>query len=206
MGYAVYMHINRKNQKRYIGITSRKPQTRWGCDGKGYQQNKHFWNSIQKNGWDGFDHIVVAEGLTKEVACQWEEALIATFRSNDRLFGYNGSEGGEKPARGARHTDEWKKEQGEIMTGREKTPEECRRISEAKKGRPNGLKGLIGEKCTHAGIVYQIEEKTGKVIATYNGYDEMYRITGFARTPVKETVSGKRKRAYGFKWRYEKRN
>ena len=50
-----------------------------------------------------------------------------------------------------------------------------------------------------------IDETTKAVVASFYGYNEMSRKTGYAKTPVKEAASGKRKRAYGYLWKYEKR-
>lgn len=45
--YCVYMHENKINNKKYIGITLQKPETRW-AKGKGYLKNEHFTNAIKK--------------------------------------------------------------------------------------------------------------------------------------------------------------
>lgn len=92
--YCVYVHTNKTNGKKYIGITSRKPESRWNRGG-GYKQNPYFYNSIVKYGWDGFDHEVIASGLTKEQACAWERALIAQFDTTKKKNGYNVGLGGE---------------------------------------------------------------------------------------------------------------
>lgn len=205
MAYCVYMHVNKTNGKRYVGITSKKPEARWGLDGSGYKPNKHFTNAIKKYGWDGFDHIVVARDLSKEDACSWEIALIAMYGCNKYENGYNGSEGGENPATGAKHSEEWKKQKSEFQRGRRHSEESRLKISMNKKGKPNGLEGRKGMDCAKAGLLYQIDEITKNVISVFYGYDDMRRQTGFAKTPVRETVSGKRRRAYGYIWKYEKR-
>ena len=74
--YTVYEHKNKLNGKRYIGITSRKPQERWGRDGSGYKSTPHFYSAIQKYGWDGFEHNILYINCTLEQACELEKALI----------------------------------------------------------------------------------------------------------------------------------
>ena len=46
--YKVYMHINKTNNKVYIGITSKSVEERWGRNGYHYKRNRHFWGAIQK--------------------------------------------------------------------------------------------------------------------------------------------------------------
>lgn len=90
--YTVYMHENRMNKKKYIGITSRKPEIRWN-NGYGYSQQTKFYNSIIKYGWDAFNHYILFTNLSKEEACQKEIELIKKYNSIE--FGYNTSSGGE---------------------------------------------------------------------------------------------------------------
>lgn len=90
--YFVYIHTNKTNGKKYIGITRQSPERRWQ-KGAGYAKT-YFGNAIQKYGWDGFEHEVVASGLSKEAACKMEMDLIFQNKSNIREFGYNISEGG----------------------------------------------------------------------------------------------------------------
>lgn len=203
MGFTVYVHRNKLNGKVYVGITSRKPSVRWN-NGKGYYQNKHFSAAIEKYGWDSFEHIIVASDCTKEDAFLMEEELIAKYQSNNALYGYNNSIGGECPALGAKWDDEMKKRQSESHVGRLLTDEHKANISKGKKGRPNGKSGFYGCKSGNAGIVIQLDEKTREVVNTFFGYDEMSRMTGYAKTPVKETANGIRKRAYGYLWEYRK--
>lgn len=85
--YIVYMHISPSN-KRYIGITSQKPNRRWR-NGKAYKHNDYFTKSINKYGWDNFKHIILFEELTKEEAINIEEELIAKYDTTNRDKGYN---------------------------------------------------------------------------------------------------------------------
>jgi len=95
--YSVYYHQNKTNGKIYIGITRRKPEKRWGTNGIGYKHCTHFYNAIQKYGWNSFEHVIYACGLTREEACNMEKKLISLFHTDDSLFGYNICEGGGLP-------------------------------------------------------------------------------------------------------------
>lgn len=95
MNFTVYQHINKINQKRYIGITCQNVARRWRRDGSGYKNNPYFWHAIEKYGWDSFEHIIVKTGLSKEEACQIERELIAKYQSNDLIHGYNIADGGQ---------------------------------------------------------------------------------------------------------------
>ena len=120
MGYIVYVHINKINGKRYYGITSRKPECRWGKNGNGYKSNEHFTNAINKYGWINFEHIIVARGLSEEEAKWLEIQLIKEWNTNDPNKGYNNSLGGEgtkgfNPRKKQRDTTKCSKEDGMNM-------------------------------------------------------------------------------------------
>lgn len=92
--YSVYRHTA-PNGKVYIGITRQKPKYRWGKKGKGYIGNKHFYQAIQKYGWENFIHEILYINLEKEEAQEIEISLIYQYKSADPNFGYNNSLGGE---------------------------------------------------------------------------------------------------------------
>lgn len=91
--YTVYMHTVIENGKRYIGQCSRTAKERWGSNGHRYK-GQLFYNAIKKYGWDNILHEIVAEGLTRKEADELEKELIAKYKSNDRKYGYNITEGG----------------------------------------------------------------------------------------------------------------
>ena len=92
--YIVYKHTNKINNKVYIGITYHKnPNIRWH-GGSGYKNNAHFYNAIQKYGWDNFEHEIIYSGLTKEMAEQKEIELIRQYNSTNKKYGYNHHSGG----------------------------------------------------------------------------------------------------------------
>lgn len=93
--YVVYVHINKTNLKVYVGQTGQLLQRRWR-NGRGYLNcNTYFSNAIKKYGWEGFEHIVLEEGLTKSEADFYEKMYIREYKSYDRKYGYNATFGGD---------------------------------------------------------------------------------------------------------------
>lgn len=90
----VYIHQNKINGKRYVGVTADDPKHRWS-GGAGYSRNKHFYDAIKKYGWDSFEHIIVADGLSRQQALSMERELIAEYKTQDKRWGYNITDGGE---------------------------------------------------------------------------------------------------------------
>ena len=86
--YCVYIHTNKINGKRYVGITCQNVSRRWR-NGDGYRQNEHFYRAIKKYGWESFSHEIVKAGVSKAEACRLEIALIEQFKCTDENFGYN---------------------------------------------------------------------------------------------------------------------
>ena len=130
-GYIVYKHTSPSN-KVYVGITHLKPEHRWGKNGNGYKSNKHFYNAINKYGWNNFKHEILFDGLTKEEAEQKEIELIAFYRSNQYKYGYNADNGGRCVGT---HSDETKRKLSETNKGKHHSEETKRKMSQSGKGR-----------------------------------------------------------------------
>ena len=77
--FCVYEHLF-PNGKRYIGITSKKPKTRWE-NGNGYDKDHQpvIYNAIQKYGWDNIQHNIIYDNLTEQEAKQKEKELIQYY-------------------------------------------------------------------------------------------------------------------------------
>lgn len=87
MEWFVYKHTNLINCKTYIGITSQKPNSRWGLEGKGYKNQPKFYRAIEKYGWENFSHEIVYITYSKQEALFLESQLIKKYNSIEN--GYN---------------------------------------------------------------------------------------------------------------------
>ena len=133
--YWVYVHTC-PNGKKYVGATSRDPESRW-LKGRGYRRQL-FEEAILKYGWDNIEHEVF-EVDSKEEMYRKEVELISFYHSNDPEYGYNCSIGGEKGALGCIRSEKYRKKMSEAKKGKSHKPhseEAKRRMSEAKKDKP----------------------------------------------------------------------
>lgn len=136
--YTVYVHIA-PNGKRYYGITSQNVNQRWK-KGNGYKIQKYFYRAIEKYGWDNFEHIIVAKGLSEDEAKWLEIELIREWDATNQEKGYNISLGGES----GNCSEETKKKLSEANKGRQLSDDWRRKISEnhaSMKGEDNPMYG-----------------------------------------------------------------
>ena len=113
--YTVYMHENKTNHKKYIGITSQDPEVRWR-HGTNYRTCHAIRRAFEKYGWDGFDHIILYEGLTREEACEKEIQLISEYDTRNPEHGYNICVGGGGTV-GCVFSEETRRKHRERFTG-----------------------------------------------------------------------------------------
>ena len=217
--YTVYQHKNKINGKIYIGITSQKPEDRWGSQGCNYKSSPHFYSAIQKYGWNNFEHNILFTGLTKEQACLKEQELIKQFDSMNREHGYNSTSGGDiflmneetkqkisqammgnKNGLGHPCSEEKKKKISEAQKGREFTKEHKQKLSEAAKNRhvpcSEDKKQTLKEK-SHKKPVYC--EELDKV---FESVQECGRQLGIPATNISKLCNGRGKTLKGYHLRY----
>ena len=217
--YIVYQHKNKINGKVYIGITSQKPEQRWGSQGCNYKSSPHFYSAIQKYGWDNFEHNILFTELTKEQACLKEQELIKEYNSMNREFGYNSTSGGdiftmnEKTKQkisqammgnqnnlGHPCSEEKKKKISNAQKGREFTEEHKQKLSEAAKNRhvpcSEEKKQILKEK-SHKKPVYC--EELDKI---FESVQECGRQLGIPATNISKLCNGRGKTLKGYHLRY----
>lgn len=223
----VYKHIA-PNGKVYIGITHRQPHYRWGKNGNGYKSNHHFFNAIQKYGWDNIEHVIVTDAPTQEDAERIERELILSLKSYDARYGYNKALGGHALSQDSRQkisrtrierkippwtlgkhlSEETKRKIGKANTGNHftMTEESRRKISEAKRGSKNPNYGKpMPEHVKHQLIT--INEKpvvkvTESSTETFKSAKEAGQVTGVASCNIIRVCRGQRKTAGGYIWKY----
>lgn len=88
----VYAHVNKKNNKKYIGITSSIEQ-RWSNDGINYKNSVFYNDGIATFGWENFEHIVLIKDVDTVLAGQIESRLIKILKTHISESGYNESRG-----------------------------------------------------------------------------------------------------------------
>lgn len=91
MSYSVYIHLNKVNGKKYVGICRTDPVKRWQS---GYYHNKHFSAAIKKYGWENFEHYII-DVESEEKMFELEKFYIDYYKTTDPDKGYNSSSGGE---------------------------------------------------------------------------------------------------------------
>jgi predicted GIY-YIG superfamily endonuclease len=186
--YCVYIHQNRINGKVYVGMTS-NANKRWS--GRRKYSNQLFGEAIEKYGWNNFNHVIVADGLTEEQASDIEKEYIKQYDSMNPEHGYNQNSGGKNNWRisdAARkrlidsHIEFFKdpqnrKEQGDrLIRYYEKHPELRKPV-----------------------VQYR---KDGAFVCEYGSAWETGR-HGFDASHVKACCKGYRKTANGYIWRYK---
>lgn len=147
--WCLYIHTNKINGKKYVGITSQKPEKRWQ-NGSGYDCG-YFKNAISKYGWDEFEHEILYKGLDNEKAHELEREYIKLFNTTNKENGYNLTDGGQG-------TNGYKHKHSSIVkmsiAKRNMSEETRKKMSIANKGKATWMKGKHHTKETRARLSY----------------------------------------------------
>lgn len=224
--YKVYKHTA-PNGKVYIGITMNEPKRRWQ-GGAGYKDHPHFYNAINKYGWENIKHEVLFDGLTKEEAEAKEIELIAAYNATNREYGYNVANGGNARGKTAEETkqkisgslkghlvtDEARRKMSEKAKlrvgerhhnyGVKMSEEQKRKISEALRGFKHSEETKEKLRGIHAGEKHPqcravICVETGETFEYIRKAAQKYNI---APPNIVKCCKGERAKAGGFSWRY----
>ena len=237
--YCVYKHTS-PSGKVYIGITCQKTYRRWGSRGQGYSGSKHFWKAIQKYGWENITHEILYTNLSEVDAKNMEIKLIEEYNSNDEQYGYNITSGGggasgykqsaehiqkrmlktSEKRRGKPLSDlhrlKIKNNNAKYWSGKPRSEETKRKISESLKGRR--IPKEVIEKRTetyrknhppkekpkshYRKPVVQLNMHDETIVAIYPSAKEASLKTGASCQDIWSCMNGRQKTAKGFKWKY----
>lgn len=147
-GY-IYAHINKQNNKVYIGQTIQNLDTRFGNDGNNYNYNRNnlFYNAIQKYGWNNFEHkiIYIIESESKDdlllALNSLEEQEILKYNSCNRECGYNVESGGKNTSK----SDTTKQKISNSLKGKKQSEETKQKIKAALNKNKKEIENIINE-------------------------------------------------------------
>ena len=219
--YSVYCHTNKVDGKKYIGITSQKPESRWR-NGNGYKNNKYFYRAIEKYGWHNFQHEILYTNLSKEEAESYEVELIQEYESFIPSKGYNIEMGGNSTEK---FTAEIRTKLSKSLTGHKCSAETKEKISKSKIGKPSSKKGIkltadqikknseshMGQKAWNKGRPWSDEERAkcnGKPVycielnKKFRTAHEAWRELNISFSSICCCAKGKKKSAGGYHWIY----
>ena len=219
MSYCVYKHTS-PSGKVYIGLTSRDPEKRWN-NGHGYN-GSYFFRAIKKYGWDNFKHEIVASGLCENEAKNLEIELIAEYKSNQRLFGYNISSGGESKT-GTTISDEQKEKirkgnigkivsaetRAKLSAASKKMWQDKNRVEYFRKINSGANNKMFGKKMSEeekkirgAKAVIQLDID-GNFVNEFISIHEANKKTSIGRDGISKCCRGLYKQYCGYKWKYK---
>lgn len=191
--YCVYIHINKINNKKYVGITKTSLTKRWGKNGSGYIRNKKtaFGRAIEKYGWENFTHEIFATNLSKERACDLEIILIKMLRTRNNMYGYNIQPGGQLGNSGIVFSEESRTKMRKAKIGKKLTEEHKKHISESLKGhKPANFTEESKEKLRLANIGKTLSDDTREKISN--------SLTGITRSKeTKQKISDNHANKHG---------
>ena len=221
--YTVYLHVNKVNEKVYVGITSMRVENRWR-EGKGYKKCEIMNRAILKYGWSNFEHIILCK-TSKNRAIVLEKTLIKLYKN--KRMSYNISGGGE----GAGTVSEYTKEKlrqykGEksSMFGKHPSKETIEkrintrralghyskntswlapyRLRKGKESPMYGRKPSENTLLAHRKVILQFS-LDGEFIREFNSIKEASEEISVSKSAIVHCLKGKTKKAGGYKWKYK---
>lgn len=213
--YTIYLLTSPSN-KKYCGYTSRLVERRWN-NGNGYKDCPIMWRAIQKYGWENFKKEIIFQTFNQDEAFQKEQDIIASLDLQNPNKGYNLDKGGRPHGNSDFLTEEGRKKLSESHKKLWANPKYRAHMIEQRKKHPptrecieKGIKASIearkGKIAHNAKIVIQLDKITDEEIAIFTSALQASKtIVGDESgcSNILNVCKGKRKTAYGYKWRFK---
>lgn len=195
LSYDVYKITNKLNNKHYIGITSKGISARIKEHIYTAERDPVFpiHRALNKYGKDNFTFELLDFSCNSwEELTEKEKYYINLYKSNDREFGYNLTEGGDGTV-GYKHTEEAKIKMSIASSGREVTEASRLKLSEAGKKRTEGRvayweSGTQGSTRRKPILQYT---KEGIYIREFDGVNIAAKETGISASIIITALKGK---------------
>lgn len=198
--WKVYVHINKINGKKYVGITSKpKPEHRWR-EGRGYAENSHFRAAIEKYGWENFEHVILYDHLSGDAAKEMEKKLIREWHTQDRHYGYNMTSGGDGTP-DYHPSEETRRKLSKARLRENLSEETLRRRSEGLKGRKfsEEHKRKIGTANSKPILMFS---KDGTCVQSFSSAHSAEETVGVLHSHISQCCNGIRQSAGGYIWKF----
>jgi group I intron endonuclease len=197
--FVVYMHENIINGKKYIGITSKKPEDRWGKDGNGYSAQKRFYNAIKKYGWDNFKHEILFEDLQLSEALKKEFEISKQNKTTLDEYGYNNTVG-----RGGNFdvSEQTRQKYSEATSGSNNGMYGKKHTKETLKKLSNNAHIMKGKDNPVSKAVKGVNIKDNSEILFESANQAAIHFNLFNNGHIIECCRGKRKSCKGYRWEY----
>lgn len=210
----VYKITNKINNKIYFGITKCGIKKRWiqhRCNST--RKNYHLYRAIVKHGFENFKIDIIKNCDSDLEMYQLEKDLIKKYKSNNPLYGYNNSTGGESSTLGSVRNYEQRKKISDYQKTRIRKPhsaETLDKMSKAAKGRDmikaiiSSAKNRKGKPSHNVTAIYSIDNNHN--IIKYNSITEASQKTGILVTSIHNNLTKKSKTSGGLIWHYQQTN
>lgn len=214
--YTIYL-LTFPNNKKYCGYTSQQPERRWGKNGSGYTRCPLVYRAIQKYGWENIDKKIIFTTYNQDEAFMKEKEIIAQYHLQNSNYGYNLDEGGRPHGNGEFITEEIRKKYSEHAKKLWADPQfREARLKELKSRKPTQQcieASKIATSKRRKGVppsniipVEQLDKNTEEVINSFiSASHAALAIIGDKAgcANILNVCKGKRKTAYGYKWRFK---
>lgn len=193
--WIIYRHVNKINNKSYIGQTCQKVEKRWH-NGYGYSDSPKFWKAICKYGWDNFTHEILEDNIeTVEKADERESYWINYYNSIEN--GYNINQGGGNHARGEEFSKRVSEGQKRNWENNEERKEKARQYFLNQWQNEEYRNKFIG---ANNGNSKQIKCIETNII--FNTLKDAAEWANTSRQNITGVLKGRQKTAAGYHWEY----